>query len=242
MPPVVGFIWEPFALGFVGFMIQLILVMRAFPTHVTAAWAILIPTMHFLNPIFGIGTSEAMILAFGEATGFLCGCAISSDQQLLLATLEIANMNRRADSRLNHVIKGQCGGANALLSGLLKVLETQSGTKATQEVVTLVHQIKAMLDDAAEWCHSREVFVQLEAGTYQMSLSQMPLRKELQSQVSAFGKVEAMEEVIVDPNLVRLLVHEALSNAFKYAQQGTPIIVKAELKEDERNKGKNARR
>eukprot|EP00962_Isochrysis_galbana_P018983 scaffold5506_cov114-Isochrysis_galbana.AAC.4 len=39
-----------------------------------------------------------------------------------------------------------------------------------------MQQIQGMLEDAGDWCHSREVFVQFEAGTYQVQARAAPAR------------------------------------------------------------------
>jgi len=175
MAPPSGFILEPVAIGFVNFICQLLLAMRGFPMSIKLCLLAILPGMHTLHPIYGIGMDEAMLVFFGQVTGMLCGHAIHLDQLLLVAAVEVANMNRRADSRLNHVIKGQCGGASALLSGLRRMLELD-GRAPTDEIGEIMQQIQGMLDDAADWCHSREVFVQLEAGTYQVRARAAPAR------------------------------------------------------------------
>jgi hypothetical protein len=163
------------AIGLCSFMMQLVLAMRGFPMSIKLCLLAILPGMHTLHPIYGIGMDEAMLVFFGQVTGMLCGHAIHLDQLLLVAAVEVANMNRRADSRLNHVIKGQCGGASALLSGLRRMLELD-GRAPTDEIGEIMQQIQGMLDDAADWCHSREVFVQLEAGTYQVRARAAPAR------------------------------------------------------------------
>jgi hypothetical protein len=173
MAPPSGFIMEPVAIGFINFMCQLMLSMRKFPVSTKLGCVVILHGMHALHPIYGIGTDELLLVFLGQITGMLCGRAINSDQQHLLTTVETAHVNRRADSRLNHVIKGQCGGASALLSGLMRVLEQDKGSAAA-EAREMMEQIQGMLEDAADWCHSREVFVQLESGTYQVRARPAP--------------------------------------------------------------------
>lgn len=166
LPPS-GFIMEPVAIALFNFMAQIILAMRKFPMFTKLVNVVILVGMHVVHPIYGIGMDEPLMCFFGHLFGFLCGLAINSDQQMLLAAVEVAKMNRRADSRLNHVIKGQCGGASAMLSGLQRMLELE-GRELTAETGKMMQQIQEMLDDACDWCHSREVFVQLENETYQV--------------------------------------------------------------------------
>lgn len=74
-------------------------------------------------PVWGIGKRNEVVL-MGTCTliGHACGYAIAINKRRLreeqASVVEMAAANRRADSRLNHVIKGLCGGANGLLDGL----------------------------------------------------------------------------------------------------------------------------
>jgi hypothetical protein len=116
MAPPSGFIIEPVAIGFINFMAQLVLGMRSFPVSTKLSFMLIPTAMHGFHPIHNIGLHEFLIIVFGNVTGMLCGHAINSDQQLLLAAVEVAHMNRRADSRLNHVCQGLCGARGCRVS------------------------------------------------------------------------------------------------------------------------------
>jgi two-component sensor histidine kinase len=62
-----------------------------------------------------------------------------------------------------------------------------------------------------------------------MQLSRQRVRDQLQALVGSHGVVYSVAEAFVDQNMLRLLAHEAFSNAVKYAAPGTPIIVAARL-------------
>lgn len=71
--------------------------------------------------------------------------------------------------------------------------------------------------------------MQLEAGVYKMQLCCIQLHELLASLVGDLGTFDAPVCVVADPNLVRLVVSEGVSNASTYGRRNTPIHVKAEL-------------
>ena len=73
--------------------------------------------------------------------------------------LQIAAANRRADSKLNHMIKGKCGGAKGFVEGVQLRLESPP-----EAVAQWLGRARGLLAEAADWCHKRELFVQLETG------------------------------------------------------------------------------
>ena len=230
-PPPTGFTLEPFMIACVVFTGQLMLAIRQYPMSFKLYMLVVTTVLHRFGPVFSIGTSEAILAISGNLLGILCGYAMDSDRQRLLATLQIASINRRADSRLNHVIKGHCGGANGLISALLVELEEEPDLRLLRLAQERLKEIQWMLDEAADWCHSREVFVQLESGTYITHLSKVAARSFLKAQAGTCSTVTSIDAVMVDHNLFRLLVHEGLSNAKKYCEPGTLIGVNASLEE-----------
>jgi len=47
-----------------------------------------------------------------------------------------------------------------------------------------------MLDEAAQWCHRRQIFVHLEAGTYHSRRTRVDVLGELQALLRELGRVE----------------------------------------------------
>jgi len=231
-PPPSGFVVEPFAFVCVIFMIQIIAAERNFPLSFKLCFLVVTTSLHMIVPMFSIGPTEPLLVLSGNLAGLVGGYALNSDHQRLLGMLEIAAINRRADSRLNHVIKGQCGGANGFISAILARLDTEPESAFVKELRESLKDVQGMLNDAADWCHSREVFVQLESNRYVSKMSRISLRSYLKTQVRPSDTVDSIEEVVVDRNLVRLFVHEALSNAFKYSEPRSTLSLKAFLEED----------
>jgi hypothetical protein len=84
-------------------------------------------------PVWGIGNwNEAVLMGTCTLIGHACGYAIALSKRRLreeqASLVEMAAANRRADSRLNHVIKGLCGGANGLLDGLWLMVQEEGLT------------------------------------------------------------------------------------------------------------------
>ena len=65
--------------------------------------------------------------------------------------LEHARATRAADSRLNHVFKGKCGAAR------MNIELATSLRPVTDHQATLLHEAIALLDQAVEWLHRRQV-------------------------------------------------------------------------------------
>lgn len=229
-PPPRGFIAEPVGLSFGTLVAQLVMAMRHYPVFHRILIGTISTLIHCVTPVYSIGWREPALLFLGNGMGILCGLAINADEHQLRAALQVASIHRRADSRLYHVIKGQCGGANALLSGLLGIHAAVSGQSLSDESVALINQVQKMLENASEWCHTREVYVQLEAGIYVTSLIDTAVRAELESAVAGkLAVIDSIERVLVDRSLFRLLLREGLSNAGKYGQPGSAVHIAAQL-------------
>ena len=71
--------------------------------------------------------------------------------------------------------------------------------------------------------------MQLEEGTYQPAMDEVRLCDLLVNVVGRHARVDAPEKVIVDETILRLAVHEVATNATRYGQDGTPILVQAKL-------------
>ena len=88
----------------------------------------------------------------------------------------------------------------------------------------------------AQWCHKREVFLQIEAGVYCTSRSQMALGPVLRACAGAAANLQLLgplektsTELLVDATILKLTLEEALSNARKYGET-TPLKVTAMLR------------
>ena len=127
-----------------------------------------VPAAHTYQPLWSVGNLECKLMWFSCWFGHCIGYLIERAQRLqylqTMATLRTAEANRVADSRLNHTIKGLCGGASNVLEGL--EVELQRGHRDA-DLGQFTQLARAMLGKAGDWCHIRQVFVQLEMGIYQ---------------------------------------------------------------------------
>jgi hypothetical protein len=98
--------------------------------------------------MFGMET-ELSIIGVASLAACLFGYAFETQLRLTFQMQQERCENliaqSRADSRLNHVIKGLCGGANGLLLGLKSRLET--GTDSDEHIPvaseTIIDQVGA---------------------------------------------------------------------------------------------------
>ena len=206
------------------------------PFHVKLLGGYAIPLAHTFRPIHGLGAAEARLMWMGSLFGQVCGYFLERAQRTVYfeqqMQLRIAAANRKADSRLNHVVKGLCGGANGLLESLQVVLKL-GGTELAGNSDRLLTQVREMLADASDWCHKRQIFVSLEARTYDSNQVDCALCNVLNRLVGADGLVESVSAARVDVSVLILSVQEALSNARKYRSPASNVRVKAELVDDQ---------
>lgn len=222
---------EIVVIAFATFVYQLFFATHGFPrTTRLGAFAIAM-VVHTLHPLYSIGWREPFLIGVGSVTGMLCGAAIVNDARVI----ELASTNRRADSRLNHIIKGQCGGAAALLAALIETRREQGEPASTSDAQFLesLVEIHRMLEQASEWCHKREMFLQLEDGSYTTTMTEVSLRDELEGMMGPRAQVTADDVVSLDRTVMRLLVQEVADNATKYSPPGSTIRVNASLQAEE---------
>ena len=112
--------------------------------------------------------------------------------------LATAKANRTADSQLNHMIKGLCGGA---LNWLHFIVEGGHGEQCTGYAQLSI----GLLEDAIEWTHHRQVLVSLADGTY------MSRRSECDLQSFLAEKLTAGECTVQVLRLTPLLLHATLA-------------------------------
>jgi len=188
---------------------------------------------HLFRPYLLEASQEALAIILAGLIGALYGEASTSALRALRQKVESSKARRQADSRLLHAIKGQCGSAAAVLREVAR--SRQAAAASTDDVQTdsieleLLPDAIKMLAQVSELCHKREAFVQLEEGTYQPAMDEVRLCDLLVNVVGRHARVDAPEKVIVDETILRLAVHEVATNATRYGQDGTPILVQAKL-------------
>ena len=207
------------------------------PVHVKLLGGYAIPLAHTFRPLHGLGATEARLMWMGSLVGQVCGYFLERAQRTVhfeqQMQLRIAAANRKADSRLNHVVKGLCGGANGLLESLQVALKL-GGSRVTANSDRLLQQVRDMLADASDWCHKRQIFVSLEARTYQSNRVECALSDMLNRLVGPVeSPVESIVAARVDVSVLILSLQEALSNARKYRRPASKIRVHAELVDDQ---------
>lgn len=87
---------------------------------------------------------------------------------------------------------------------------------------SLVRQVHDLLLQCADWTHKREVFLQLEAGTYQSARPPVDLETLLRRiggdelDVDCCRSCDASKRVAIDSQMLAVQIEEALANARKY--------------------------
>lgn len=97
---------EPVGVAFGIFLVHLILAFGGVSLKSKLGVTAIFCACHTFRPIFGIGWREQVLIVGGSLVGLLCGSAVVEDAGLMAKFVEMAEANRRSDSRLNHVIKG----------------------------------------------------------------------------------------------------------------------------------------
>ena len=134
------------------FMLQLFMMARDVPLSKRMRMLLL----SFLSPFtccdLSLATRPGSLLTLmGSALGFLCGSALSVDVRAFLQVAQQKAVLQRADSRLLHVVKGQCGGASALLKELIRQQDREVDRKKDTTATSLTEQVLEMLTQTTEW-------------------------------------------------------------------------------------------
>jgi signal transduction histidine kinase len=134
-----------------------------------------------------------------------------------------------ADKRLNHVIKGRCGSAISAINLYIQLARPHQAHDMPAEVAELLSQSVGHLQEAIEWCHRRQVFVQLEQKTYVSRPTPVHLETLLRSCLSPADSLscDVRGELCVDVTALRISVDEIMSNALKYRRKNSTIVVEA---------------
>jgi len=188
---------------------------------------------HSVSPIWNIGRETEMTLMWSASIiGSAIGYALEGAMRRLFYEQFTRNrqaaINQEADTRLQHIVKGLCGGASGLLQDI-EVLHHRDSSLVDDKVASrMVRQVWGMLDEASSWLHKRQLFVQLEDKTYQSARVLSPIESDLQRMVLDAGVVHAETAfAVVDAVVLRLVVEEGLSNARKYRKPGSQIVIEA---------------
>ena len=184
--------------------------------------------VHIYKPSWNIGDSTEINLWLGATfMGSSIGYILEHSLRSLFLTQaresRHAAANRAADSRLNHVIKGLCGSASGLISTAL-LDKTQAHSLSEHAIL--------QLNEAVDWCHQRQLFIQLEMGSYTSLKVDCAVGKLLERVIEPVdGRLEGAVSLKahVDEGVLRLVAAEAISNATKYRRPGTTIVVKLSL-------------
>ena len=198
--------------GFVGVGIVVAHVMHL-SWLVKVAGTVFIPLVHTLKPMHAERGVETAVMWSACAIAFALGYLIERAQRLLFLQshmmMRLAAANRSADSRLNHVVKGLCGGANGLLQSL-ELQMSAGGVLEGPQAERLLRQTREMLDEAAAWCHRRQIFVQLEAGTYVSTPVECDVQAQLQEMAGSHDVQCDVAAARVDASMFRLILQEVM--------------------------------
>jgi len=105
-------------------------------------------------------------------------------------------------------------------------------THNSYDTASQPHFILAPPDDRCR-CYKREVFVQLEDGTYKSEPKEVCLHDELRAVLGPHAQIETYEKrAMVDSVIVRLLLSEVSTNAAKYSPSQEHISSQAKLVTD----------
>ena len=184
---------------------------------------------------------DLLVLLSVLAVGFFTSCALERSQRIAHERRRIlaahAQTERLGDSQLNHVIKNKTAGALFILDNTREELEGRTSRgevdrRVSGEVQERLDQVKHVLLQCADWCHMREMFVQLQRGVYHSSRPLTDLTAVfLRFDESATFKLDNCPRWLnVDSNILLLCLEEGVSNANKYRDPNRPFVVTARLK------------
>uniref|UniRef100_A0A7S4BV75 Histidine kinase/HSP90-like ATPase domain-containing protein n=1 Tax=Chrysotila carterae TaxID=13221 RepID=A0A7S4BV75_CHRCT len=197
-----------------------------------------VPACHIFYPFHGLGDSEEMILfgsywLVGHCIGYvveLLDRTIFLKQQLQGAELQqLATVSAIIDECLNHVILGNCGTAR----GMLRCLEERLDSNKEPLVLSILQRSQELLDEAATSCERRQLSVQLQLGNYSSKQKVVDVRHLLRRMMGADERfTSSVDKITVDEAVLRLALDEALTNARRFRQPGTRILVAVTVEDD----------
>ena len=139
-----------------------------------------------------------------------------------------------ADGRLIHMVKGLAGSALTASEVAASQLRHSSTLTPSAEsnVRSLVTDASNALKEAIDYCVSRQVFSEVETGTYATQMAETDVGELLEAALRhAEGVVEIAGEqrllLRIDTTMMRMIVHEALGNSRKYRERESLIVISA---------------
>ena len=215
---------------------------------------------------------DACALAIVLSASILFGRAIEAHHRATFAFRLQAEAERLGDSRLNHVLKNKTCAASFLLERVCKQLEDGGGSGEGGEGgeggdggdggegsecgggarplagmhvswAAQLRSVQGMLHQNADWCHLRELFVQLQTGVYTPVSVLTDLRSIVErvagrpvhggsgASIVPTVRFEAgsPQRLQIDHNILMLCLEEAFSNIAKYADAALCPTVRLEV-------------
>ena len=205
-------------------------------THLTPFVAALLAPDYMPISMQRVTTCAALLLGLCMATtmdrSLSSAYAMSFELQKERDEQRRVRRDHMAEARLNHIIKGRCGGAVMLLDEMVQRMGRSTEEARVAEARELDRPIK-LLRQAVEWCHSRQVFVQLEEGTYSSVRREYDVCEQIRRIVGNGDSsiadlcISCPANLHLDPGILAIAIEEAFSNSCKYREPGTHITLNA---------------
>ena len=216
----------------------------------------------------GLSEVEDFLALFACLTAsWTFGLALESSRR---KAFESEASERLGDSRLNHILKNKICFATFLLEKLADEIQTERAQMMTgnqhlpsptdptmpesplevsarlQQRRMNIKNIGTLLHQVAQWCHLRELFVQLQARRYNSIRTLTDMRQTLNRVVAHALDVQPIQleiaiethHLLVDSNVVALCMEEAVSNLLKYADPRETAILSTRLQSDTSKAGR----
>eukprot|EP00670_Eutreptiella_braarudii_P010244 CAMPEP_0174315012 /NCGR_PEP_ID=MMETSP0810-20121108/6004_1 /TAXON_ID=73025 ORGANISM="Eutreptiella gymnastica-like, Strain CCMP1594" /NCGR_SAMPLE_ID=MMETSP0810 /ASSEMBLY_ACC=CAM_ASM_000659 /LENGTH=704 /DNA_ID=CAMNT_0015424259 /DNA_START=55 /DNA_END=2169 /DNA_ORIENTATION=+ len=154
----------------------------------------------------------------------LSRCSFFSEQSFETALNVAVQASRKADSILNHKLKNTMADAVGDIDMFIEDVE-KVGNVNPQLVVQL-KQAGASLRRGMKSCRHRQVYLQLAANDYKLSLQPVHLQK-FAMELTTGRHVRLFAEdvlVLIDPVLCELIVDNLISNAFVHGHPNDPDV------------------
>ena len=181
-----------------------------------------------------------LIMVFvGTGIGHVLEVQMRNMHRAQLAVAAAAEDGRRADSCLNHLLKNKAAEAGYLIESVtdkLRELERDGEKKVVASLLDELAKVQGIHEQTVDWTYMRELFVQLQRGIYQTATPPTELPRLLRR---VMGSAECTLELLppcpavlhFDAAVLKLMLEEARSNALKYREPSTPLLVTASLEQ-----------
>ena len=192
-------------------------------------------------------TEELACLLLVMTASFTVGHALEVQCRSSFDFRRRASAERMGDSRLNHVIKNKACAASFITQRIEDSLlqqrtdmPTPTGKAQTDETVAQLRLVASILYQSSQWCHLRELFVQLQSGAY-VSVAMPTKLDELIRRVAGRPTIDdtvvhgvelvhnpnCPAELVIDSSILMLCLEEAFSNIAKYSDpsEATSILL-----------------